>query len=52
MVAQGAGGAAVQALHMEKLRFAPGDGGAADPDVRMLSDQDLEKAAAEGKGRE
>lgn len=35
--------------YMEKLRFAPADGGAADPDVRLLSDEDLQKAAEEGK---
>jgi hypothetical protein len=37
--------------YMDGLRFAPGDGGTADADVRMLSDQDLEKAAAEGKAK-
>jgi hypothetical protein len=37
--------------YMEGLRFRPGDHGAADPDVRMLSDQDLEQAAEEGKKR-
>lgn len=35
--------------YMEKLRFTPGDGGAADPDVRLLSDDDLQRAADEGK---
>jgi hypothetical protein len=34
--------------YMEKLRFAPPDRGAADPDTRVLSDEDLEKAVAEG----
>jgi hypothetical protein len=38
--------------YMEKLRFQPGDGDATDPDVRMLSDQDLKKAAEEGKHRQ
>ncbi len=38
--------------YMEKLRFTPGDHDAADPDVRVLSDQDLERAAAEGKEHE
>ena len=28
--------------YMEGLRFTPGDGATPDPDVRMLSDQDLE----------
>ena len=37
--------------YMEKLRFAPGDGAAADPDVRILSDGDLEQAAKEGEKR-
>ena len=37
--------------YMEKLRFTPGDDNAADPDTRLLSDEDLEKAVAEGKRR-
>jgi hypothetical protein len=35
--------------YMEKLRFAPADGGTADPDRRVLSDEDLRQAEAEGK---
>ena len=35
--------------YMEKLRFKPGSDGAADPDARILSDQDLQKASEEGK---
>jgi hypothetical protein len=34
--------------YMEKLRFAPSMRGAADPDVRVLSDEELERAVAEG----
>jgi hypothetical protein len=37
--------------YMERLHFTPGDRSAADPDERILSDQDLEAAAAEGKAR-
>jgi hypothetical protein len=37
--------------YMEKLRFTPGDAGAADPDVRVLSDEDLKRAEQEGKQR-
>lgn len=37
--------------YMEKLHFTPGDESAADPDKRMLSDADLEKAAEEGKAK-
>lgn len=37
--------------YMEKLRFTPGDRSAADPDKRMLSDEDLEKAVQEGQKR-
>jgi hypothetical protein len=33
---------------MDKLRFAPGQG-TADPDVRMLSDEDLARAKEEGE---
>jgi hypothetical protein len=35
--------------YMEKLRFQPATGGAADPDDRVLSDAELEQAVAEGK---
>ena len=35
--------------YMERLRFSPGDASAADPDVRLLSDADLEAAAREGQ---
>lgn len=35
--------------YMDKLRFTPGQGNTADPDTRVLSDADLEAAAAEGK---
>jgi len=37
--------------YMERLHFTPGDESAADPDKRLLSDEDLEKAAAEGKAQ-
>lgn len=37
--------------YMEKLRFTPGDRSAADPDERVLSDEDLEKAKKEGERR-
>lgn len=37
--------------YMEKLRFKPQNGGAADPDKRVLSDADLEQAKNEGKKR-
>ena len=37
--------------YMERLRFTPGDRGAADPDTRVLSDQDLEQAKKEGESR-
>jgi hypothetical protein len=36
--------------YMEKLRFTPG-GNTADPDERVLSDEDLERAKQEGKQR-
>jgi hypothetical protein len=36
--------------YMERLRFTP-SGNAADPDTRMLSDEDLKQAAEEGKKR-
>lgn len=35
--------------YMERLRFTPGDGQAADPDSRVLSDQDLKRAQQEGE---
>lgn len=35
--------------YMEKLRFAPGDRSAGDPDERILSKEDLQQAAQEGK---
>ncbi len=35
--------------YMEKLHFTPSQGGSADPDVRLLSDEDLKKAVEEGK---
>lgn len=38
--------------YMEKLRFQPADGDAADRDVRLLSDDDLKRAAEEGKARQ
>jgi hypothetical protein len=37
--------------YMDELRFTPGDRNAADPDTRMLSDEDLAQAAQEGKQR-
>src|SRR3954453_6666692 len=37
--------------YMERLHFAPGDGNTADPDVRLLSDQDLQAAVKEGQAR-
>ena len=37
--------------YMEKLRFTPGTS-AADPDTRMLSDEQLDRAEAEGKRSE
>jgi len=33
------------------LHFTPGDRSAADPDVRVLSDEELEQAAKEGEKR-
>src|SRR5690606_3236906 len=38
--------------YMEKLRFPTSDKNAADPDERLLSDEELKQAAAEGKKRE
>lgn len=40
-----------QTPYMDKLHFTPGDETAADPDERILSDEDLERAVAEGKAR-
>jgi hypothetical protein len=37
--------------YMDRLHFAPGDGSAADPDVRLLSDEALKQAVQEGKQR-
>lgn len=36
--------------YMEKLHFIPGKSGAADPDKRTLSDEELEQATKEGQG--
>lgn len=36
--------------YMEKLHFKTGDSSVADPDQRMLSDEQLEQAEKEGKG--
>jgi hypothetical protein len=38
--------------YMEKLRFTPPEGGTADADERLLSDEDLERAKEEGRQRE
>jgi len=35
--------------YMDKLRFMPSRGSAADPDARLLSDEDLQRAMEEGK---
>jgi hypothetical protein len=37
--------------YMEGLRFTPAKGGTADPDTRMLSDEDLKQAVKDGKER-
>lgn len=37
--------------YMEKLHFSVGDESAADPDVRLLTDEDLEQAKREGNER-
>jgi hypothetical protein len=37
--------------YMERLRFTPGTRKTADPDVRVLSHQDLERAVEDGKAR-
>jgi len=38
--------------YMERLHFSAGDGHAADPDTRVLSDDDLERAKKEGQESE
>jgi hypothetical protein len=38
--------------YMDKLRFTPPNGGTADADVRLLSDEDLKQAEAEGKQKQ
>ena len=38
--------------YMEKLNFTPPVGGTADRDIRMLSDEDLNRATAEGQRKE
>jgi len=38
--------------YMDALRFRPLQSGTADPDERILSDEDLERAEAEGKQKE
>ena len=38
--------------YMNGLRFRPMDGDSADPDERILSDEELEAAVQEGKSRE
>ena len=38
--------------YMEKLRFTPSTGGTTDPDVRILSDQDLKAAVQQGREQE
>ncbi|WP_353645049.1 hypothetical protein [Mesorhizobium sp. WSM2239] len=37
--------------YMEKLRFTPAAGNSADPDIRVLSDNDIEQATREGEAR-
>jgi hypothetical protein len=37
--------------YMEKLRFRTGNGGTADPDTRILSDEDLRQAKEQGNRR-
>lgn len=37
--------------YMQALRFTPPAGGTPDPDVPVLSDQDLQRAVDEGKGK-
>lgn len=38
--------------YMDELHFTPDDRNAADPDERLLSDEDLEKAMEEGKAKD
>jgi hypothetical protein len=38
--------------YMDKLHFIPPTGGTADPDRRLLSDEDLERAREEGNARQ
>jgi hypothetical protein len=38
--------------YMDKLRFMPPGGGTADADVRLLSDEELERAQQEGKQKQ
>lgn len=38
--------------YMEKLRFEPPSGGTADPDERLLTDEELQQAVEEGKQRD
>ena len=38
--------------YMEKLRFEPAGPGAADPDERLLSDEDLKRAKSEGEAKQ
>jgi hypothetical protein len=38
--------------YMEKLHFVPGNGGSGDPDERIISDSDIEKAEAEGSAKD
>ena len=37
--------------YMEKLHFTPGNGASGDPDERVISDSDIEKAKAEGSAK-
>ena len=37
--------------YMDGLQFTPGDSSAADPDTRMLSDEELQQAVEEGESR-
>lgn len=38
--------------YMDGLRFRPGDGSTADPDERVLSDDDLQRAVEEGEAKQ
>lgn len=38
--------------YMQKLQFVPPSGGTADPDTRILADDDLKKATEEGKSQQ